>query len=338
MGPRPDRRAAAPARCPPDHEESRCARCADALRVHTATTRLLVTHLRAVIERTEAAANEIVAALLHTHEEVKAIVSTLEAATAASHRQHEGGPEGMATLQGCMDRRAREVEVERARLRQVADRANEMKTLLAGMGEFSMSAKILALNARVEAARAGNAGRAFGVVADEMSRVAETTKAVTIDLGARAATLARTMNSALEAQVNDLERSNADERLALDAVARGLSAALVDKHAFLDALGARSTSLAQRSMVGLASVQFQDIVRQRLELVIAVLGELDAHVDGVVAHAEGDDSVDLDARLGALDAMVMKERYVMRSQREDHARVVGVAMVKGDDGPDVELF
>jgi hypothetical protein len=99
--------------------------------------------------------------------------------------------------------------VERDRQRQVADRANEMKTLLSGMNDFAMSAKILAINARVEATRAGDHGRAFGVVAEEMSRVADTTK-TTADLGVR---------GSLVRHVDGMERAQGAERVALDAVA-----------------------------------------------------------------------------------------------------------------------
>lgn len=117
----------------------------------------------------------------------------------------------------------------------------------------------------------------------------------------------------------------------------GLSAALVHKNALLDELGARAAALAARSMDGLAGLQFQDIVRQRLELVLDVLEKLDAHIANVAAHAAGG-HVDVLAGVGELDAAVMAGRYVMRAQRDDHDRATGAARASADDGPDIELF
>lgn len=323
-------------------ESERLRRCVGALRAHGDTTRLLVAHIHSVIERTETAAMEIVGHMSITHEEVASILAALQTATAESHRKYDATPQGVATLRESIDRRTSALAAERERLKEMASRADEMKVVLKGMGDFVMSTKILALNARVEAARAGDHGRAFAVVASEMDRVAETTRAVTTDAGQRATNIARTISSAVEVQMQESAKVEGSERTALAAVADDMSAlsgALVMKNALLDDLAAKADALSTTCMAGLAAVQFQDIVRQRLNLVVEVLEALDDQVAKIAAFADGEADLDVEADLGEVGAEMMRDRYVMHAQRHDHAVAIGApAAPESAPGPDIELF
>jgi methyl-accepting chemotaxis protein len=98
-----------------------------------------------------------------------------ELARSAAHNTESAVATVTGTLRGMTD--IREVIQETGkRIKRLGERSQEISGIVDIINKIAERTTVLALNASMQAAAAGDAGRGFGVVADEVQRLAESTR------------------------------------------------------------------------------------------------------------------------------------------------------------------
>ncbi|MFP3864455.1 methyl-accepting chemotaxis protein [Pseudomonas capeferrum] len=132
----------------------------------------------AEIDQAATAVNQMTAAV---EEVANNAVSTADASKGADRTTRDGRDQvnqALASIQHLVD----DVTGTSAEIEQLASNANEISRVLDVIGAIAGQTNLLALNAAIEAARAGEAGRGFAVVADEVRALAHRTQQSTAEI------------------------------------------------------------------------------------------------------------------------------------------------------------
>ena len=132
----------------------------------------------AEIDQAATAVNQMTAAV---EEVANNAVSTADASQGADRTTRDGRDQvnqALASLQHLVA----DVTGTSAEIEQLATNANEISRVLDVIGAIAGQTNLLALNAAIEAARAGEAGRGFAVVADEVRALAHRTQQSTAEI------------------------------------------------------------------------------------------------------------------------------------------------------------
>ncbi|MFR8277286.1 MAG: methyl-accepting chemotaxis protein, partial [Desulfovibrio fairfieldensis] len=169
---------------------------------------------------------------------------------------------------------------------QLNEHAQDITRIMGVISDIADQTNLLALNAAIEAARAGEAGRGFAVVADEVRKLAEKTMASTTDVGNAIKAIQESTAKSMEGVEQSVERiGEATELAGQSGVALEEIVATVEATA--DQVNAIATASEEQSAaseeINQSIVQVNDMSRQTAE----AMAEAAKAVSDLAAQAQG---------------------------------------------------
>lgn len=210
---------------------------------------------------------------------------------------------------------------------------------VAQINKINARTNLLALNAKIEAAHAGAAGRGFAIVANEVRELASHTNAVSSELHTRIKRVETVLGESFTLLKEIATIDLADENTFTNERVQSIVQGLVQQHGqFTDALGEASATterVTDEINSAVVRMQFQDRADQCIHNLRAVLDVVGASISQG-AHAPAGHAV-LERIEQAILLGDMKQRL--------HAHVLGlpappeeVASPKADAGNEIEMF
>jgi methyl-accepting chemotaxis protein len=221
---------------------------------------------------------------------------------------------------GDVSRRAIEriVEMDKA--------SQQISEALGQLDQITNSNRMLAFNARIEAAHAGTAGMGFAVVAVELAAATVKSRTVTAQVGELAVNLRALAQSTLQdlRKMNEKDSERVEQcRLEVDESLRDLQSAHSEMADMLNGMTAEGALLATDIGSAVRGLQFQDRTSQRIAHVVSDLDTLCTRLKMHAGHVAP----------GAAAADEGFSAYTMQEERE----VAGLGEAEASAG-DVELF
>lgn len=235
-------------------------------------------------------------------------------------------------------------------IRALVDQMRELNEHVNQIEQVSRATNILALNAMIEAVRAGDAGEGFSVVADEVRKLARRSSEAAQGIGSSIADLTAKLDGVLSDDTQ-FDRSQefpvGDEDTAMTRRLGGIANAQREMSEMISGIlretidAARQVEhssgvLTSETTGAVGHVQFQDISRQMLEHVADAVADVRRQSQTVAGYAQGEIS-DEEVRESAINVEDLRAKHVMARQRFTHAAQTGTAGQAVNE-PSIELF
>ena len=310
---------------------------------------VLGSQLSEAIEQTETALLGVVERMVHVHEnacfQIDRIGSSSEksneliAVTQDQIRKNNQVIEALNVFSGTQSDQLKDNLV---RIERLSNEMELMRPMVDDISDIADRTNLLALNAAIEAARAGNAGRGFAVVADEVRRLSTQTNKAAKEIADRITMVARQAQVETENARQLIERDEESQKFKtmagnLSDIEERFKNASVHLEEVIQSIDESNRIIVDEVSTVLGEIQFQDVLRQRVEHVNEGLEYLSGLASDTVLWLDGTTEMPSQRLREQLDEF--SKKYVMQDQQRTHDAVMGTAgMASGASIQKIELF
>lgn len=239
----------------------------------------------------------------------------------------ETGQQDLGSIVGSLRAAMKSKEALLQEVDQLAGFTSELKQMAADVANIASQTNLLALNAAIEAARAGEAGRGFAVVADEVRKLSTLSGETGNKISQRVELVNAAIRSAIDASEQSAKRDSESVSHSEEVIGqvierfRGAATRLTDSSHIL-----QEASVGIRDEISdvLVSLQFQDRVSQILSHIRDDMNKLESHLDACL-NANRCEPIDTKAWLDEL-----LNTYTTSEQRDLHQGDGGTASSDSD--------
>jgi len=228
------------------------------------------------------------------------------------------------------------------RIQKLSDEMEQMRPMVNDISDIADRTNLLALNAAIEAARAGEAGRGFAVVADEVRRLSTQTNKSAKEIADRITLVtgqAQTETGNARRLIEHDAESQQFRNMAgnLSEIEDRFRAASANLEESIQSIDQSNRVIVEEISIVMGELQFQDVLRQRVEHVNDGLDYLNGLARDTLLWLDGTEELPEQRLSEHLDAL--SKRYVMQAQRSTHDAVTGQGGGASDGaGRKIELF
>ncbi|MFJ4350045.1 methyl-accepting chemotaxis protein [Pseudomonas sp. NPDC089428] len=243
------------------------------------------------IEQAATAVTEMTSAV---EEVARNAVSTSEASSEASRSAGDGRDLVMETV-GAIERMSTDVQGTAKLITHLAEQSRDIGKVLDVIRGLADQTNLLALNAAIEAARAGEAGRGFAVVADEVRALAHRTQQSTSEIERMIGSIQGGTEEAVESMRTSTERAESTLN-----IAKGAGMAL-------DTIAAAVAQINERNLVIASAAEEQAQVAREVDRNLVNINDLSVQ-SATGAHQTSAASAELSRLAVDLNSLVARFR------------------------------